>query len=265
MPKMSFTDFLPAGAYRLRRAAVMTVGVLFMGFAVAALVQADLGTDPFTTACLAFAARMGWLLGSAELLVNAVMFCLVLWQDPHRIGLGTLANMVLVGYTADFFGWVFRLCGITAPAGGAARFVFMVAAIAVFVVAASLYMTADLGTAPYDAMSFVLATTLPHLPFRAVRMAWDAAWVVLTLVLGGSVGPVTIGIIQAVHLRFPEEYLEENLENTFPCVIVLGAIPFRRVLMGRVFQLIQPWSIQQVVSVKPVIYGCKIVFFSQPI
>lgn len=195
MPKMSFTDFLPAGAYRLRRAAVMTVGVLFMGFAVAALVQADLGTDPFTTACLAFTARMGWLLGSAELLVNAVMFCLVLWQDPHRIGLGTLANMVLVGYTADFFGWVFRLCGITAPAGGAARFVFMVAAIAVFVVAASLYMTADLGTAPYDAMSFVLATTLPHLPFRAVRMAWDAAWVVLTLVLGGSVGPVTIGIM----------------------------------------------------------------------
>ena len=65
MPKMSFTDFLPAGAYRLRRAAVMTVGVLFMGFAVAALVLADLGTDPFTTACLAFAAHMGWLLGSA--------------------------------------------------------------------------------------------------------------------------------------------------------------------------------------------------------
>lgn len=93
MPKMSFTDFLPAGAYRLHRAAVMTVGVLFMGFAVAALVLADLGT------------------------------------------------------------------------------------------------------APYDAMSFVLATTLPHLPFRAVRMAWDAAWVVLTLVLGGSVGPVTIGIM----------------------------------------------------------------------
>lgn len=72
---------------------------------------------------------------------------------------------------------------------------FMVAALAVFVVAASLYMTADLGTAPYDAMSFVLAATLPHLPFRAVRMAWDAAWVVLTLVLGGSVGPVTIGIM----------------------------------------------------------------------
>lgn len=192
---MKLAAFLPAGPYRLRRAVVMTVGVLFMGFAVAALVLADLGTDPFTTACLAFAARMGWLLGSAELLVNAVMLCLVLWQDPRRIGLGTLANMVLVGYTADFFGWVFRQLSVTAPTAGMPRFIFMLAALAVFVVAASLYMTADLGTAPYDAMSFVLAEKLPRLPFRMVRMVWDAAWIVLTLLLGGSVGPVTIGIM----------------------------------------------------------------------
>lgn len=145
MPKMSFTDFLPAGAYRLRRAAVMTVGVLFMGFAVAALGAGRPRHRPIHDGLPRVCRRMGWLLGSAELLINAVMFCLVLWQDPHRIGLGTLANMVLVGYTADFFGWVFRLYGITAPTGGAARFVFMVAALAVFVVAASLYMTADLG------------------------------------------------------------------------------------------------------------------------
>ena len=46
MPKMSFTDFLPAGAYRLRRAAVMTVGVLFMGFAVAAMRGIE-NNDPY--------------------------------------------------------------------------------------------------------------------------------------------------------------------------------------------------------------------------
>ena len=46
MPKMSFTDFLPAGAYRLRRAAVMTVGGLFMGFAVAAMRGSE-NNDPY--------------------------------------------------------------------------------------------------------------------------------------------------------------------------------------------------------------------------
>ena len=71
--------------------------------------------------------------------------------------------------------------------------------------------------------------------------------------------------IQAVHLGFPEEYLEENLEDAFSYIGILGAISFRRILPRWVFQLIQPWSIQQVVFPQSVIYGCKIVFFSQPI
>ena len=55
------------------------------------------------------------------------------------------------------------------------------------------------------------------------------------------------------------------MEDAFSRIGILGAIPFRRVLPGRVLQFIQPWSIQQVVSPQSVIYGCKIVFFSQPI
>ena len=47
--------------------------------------------------------------------------------------------------------------------------------------------------------------------------------------------------------------------------MVLGAIPFRRILLGWMFQLIQPWPIQQVIAAQSVIYGCKIAFFSQPI
>ena len=66
-------------------------------------------------------------------------------------------------------------------------------------------------------------------------------------------------------MGFSEEYLEENLENTFSRIGILGAISFRRILPGRVFQLIQPWSTQQVISAQSVIDGCKIVFFSQPI
>ena len=85
------------------------------------------------------------------------------------------------------------------------------------------------------------------LQFRAVD-AWR-------LFFGQDTQLITVVQIQAVHLGFPEEYLEENLEDTFPCVIVLGAISFRRILPGRVLQLIQPWSVQQVISAQSVIYG----------
>ena len=85
------------------------------------------------------------------------------------------------------------------------------------------------------------------LQFRAV----DAR----LLFLGQDAQLITVVQIQAVHLGFPEEYLEENLEDAFSCIVILGAIPFRRILPGRVFQLIQPWSIQQVISAQSVIYG----------
>ena len=60
------------------------------------------------------------------------------------------------------------------------------------------------------------------------------------LFLGQDTQLITVVQIQAVHLGFSEEYLEENLENTFSLIAILGAIPFRRILPGWVFQLIQP-------------------------
>ena len=75
------------------------------------------------------------------------------------------------------------------------------------------------------------------------------------LLLGQDAQLIAVVQIQAVHLGFPEEYLKENLEDAFSCIGILGAIPFRRILPGRVFQLIQPWSIQQVISAQSVIYG----------
>ena len=85
------------------------------------------------------------------------------------------------------------------------------------------------------------------LQFRAIDVG--------LLFLGQDAQLITVVQIQAVHLGFPEEYLEENLENTFSRIGILGAISFRRILSGRVFPFIQPWSIQQVISAKPVIYG----------
>ena len=60
------------------------------------------------------------------------------------------------------------------------------------------------------------------------------------LFLGQDAHLIAVVQIQTVHLGFPEEYLEENLENTFSRTAILGAISFRRILSGRVFSFIQP-------------------------
>ena len=57
-----------------------------------------------------------------------------------------------------------------------------------------MYMTAALGTSPYDAISFILAKKVPHVPFKYVRIAWDTSFLLLGWIAGGNVGPVTFAI-----------------------------------------------------------------------
>ena len=61
--------------------------------------------------------------------------------------------------------------------------------------------------------------------------------------LGQGAKLIAVVQIQPMNLGFSKEYLEENLENAFSYIAILGAIPFRYVLPRRVLQLIQPWSI----------------------
>ena len=48
-------------------------------------------------------------------------------------------------------------------------------------------MTAALGTSPYDAISFILAKKVPHVPFKYVRIAWDTSFLLLGWIAGGNV------------------------------------------------------------------------------
>ena len=66
-------------------------------------------------------------------------------------------------------------------------------AVGVLVVAfgCSLYQTADLGVAPYDALSLMMADRLP-VPYFGCRVFTDALCAVITFVSGGLIGLGTL-------------------------------------------------------------------------
>ena len=74
------------------------------------------------------------------------------------------------------------------------RICILLPALIVFIFGADMYMTAALGTSPYDAISFILAKKVPHVPFKYVRIAWDTSFLLLGWIAGGNVGPVTFAI-----------------------------------------------------------------------
>lgn len=176
-----------------KRLVLVLIGVIFMGFSLSWLVLADMGTDPCTLMNLSISRRLGMSLGNWQALLNCILFIFVILFGKEHIGFGTLANMFLVGYSLDFFSWLWRQFGIDVYfQSDLVRYVVFLPALIVFVIAASIYMDVELGTAPYDAICFIIGSKLTKIPFKVVRICFDFFAIFIACIFGGRAQLVTV-------------------------------------------------------------------------
>ena len=86
-----------------RRIPVLIISVILMGMCVAFFEKLQVGTDPCTVFNLSMAQNvLGWEnLGTWQLIFNLILLVIILLLKEGRfIGLGSLANMVLVATPA---------------------------------------------------------------------------------------------------------------------------------------------------------------------
>ena len=176
-----------------KRLVFVVLAVIMMGFCLSFLNCTGFGTDPCTCMNLGISETIGWTLGTWQATLNCIMLVIVFLFARNQIGWGTIANMFLVGYSFDFFSWLWN---ILLPAnffeGMAVRVLVTVPALVVFVFAAAAYMAVELGTAPYDAIPFLIAEKGKRIPFRVVRICWDMAACAIGVFLGSTLGVVTV-------------------------------------------------------------------------
>lgn len=167
--------------------------VIMMGFALSLLNLVDLGNDPFTFMNLSISGRLGISFGNWQVFLNILMFIPVILFGRHQIGIGTVFNMVLVGYSVEFFSWVWQISGFDNLFGSmAVRLTVMIPALAIFILSAAFYMSADLGTAPYDALPLIISKNITSVPFKLIRFLWDCLAVLIGFLVSGKIGVVTI-------------------------------------------------------------------------
>jgi uncharacterized membrane protein YczE len=178
----------------IKRLIAVILAVITMGFSLSFLVLVNMGTDPCTSMNLAISAKIGWSLGNWQAFLNIILFILVISLGCNNIGFGTLANMFLVGYALDFFSWIWSML---LPSGlftsMTVRIIVLIPSLLIFILAAAVYMNVDLGTAPYDAIPFIIFTRLKdRFPFRFVRMGFDISVVIIGCCFGAKIGIVTV-------------------------------------------------------------------------
>lgn len=178
-----------------RRIPVLLVSVITMGMCVAFFEKLQVGTDPCTVFNLSMAQNvLRWQhLGTWQLIFNLVLLAgILLLREGRFIGLGSLANMVLVGYSRDFFKPIVEQLLPGDVHSLLVRGGVFIPTMLLFLVAVAFYMVVELGTAPYDAVSQIIASHTKKVSFTVIRICYDILITLIGFLLGGQVGIFTV-------------------------------------------------------------------------
>ena len=178
--------------FNKKRLALMAAGILGMGVMLSFLIQVGYGTDSCSFMNLSVAARLGILFGTMALLTHVLCFLPEITCAPQHIGPGTICNMVLIGYIADFSRmlenrYLPQFLFTEIPW----RPIVFITALIPFLFFSALYMNADMGLAPYDSVPMIVSDRL-HLPFAPVRIAWDGLMAFIGICAGGRLTMATV-------------------------------------------------------------------------
>lgn len=167
----------------VQRATRLLVGLVLYGLALAMLVKADLGLDPWNVLHQGVSRRTGLSLGEITVL-SSVLLLVAFFPLHQRAGIGTLANALLVGPVLDR-----GLHLIPQPDGLAGQTAFLLMAILGTAVATGLYVGAGWGPGPRDGLMTGLAAR--GIPVFLARATIELTVLAFGWALGGSVGVAT--------------------------------------------------------------------------
>ncbi|MBQ9613811.1 MAG: hypothetical protein IJV14_14690 [Lachnospiraceae bacterium] len=172
---------------RTTRILMVIIGNVFIGLGVGLFKLSALGNDPFDGMNMAMADFFHIYYPVLQIIVNVFFFIFQIWLGRHLIGFGTIVNAFFLGYIAAFF---YSL--IPAPSAFIARLLIMLVGVLVIALGLSLYQSADMGVAPYDALSMIMAERQKKVPYFWCRVITDAFCAIVCYVFGGIIGIGTV-------------------------------------------------------------------------
>ena len=173
-------------AGRLRRRVVqLLVGLWLYGTAMAMFIRSGLGLDPWDV--FHYGVRTHWGVSFGTVVIAVGFVVLLLWIPLRQWpGLGTIANVVVIGVATDV------MLGVLGDADQVVlRWVLLLGGIALNGLAGALYIGSQLGPGPRDGLMTGLARRT-GLSIRLVRTALEITVLTVGWLLGGVVGVGTV-------------------------------------------------------------------------
>lgn len=173
-----------------KRMFIMIMSILLMGFAVSVFSYSGMGVDPFTALNMSIANKLNISFGFLQMCVNGAILIVVALVARKLISVGTVVNMVGVGYVCEFFTNIYDEILPKEP-GFIVKAMAMALGVFLLSLSASLYFNCKMGVSPYDALGFVMEDNV-KIKYKWCRVATDLLCTVGAFLLGGPIGIGTV-------------------------------------------------------------------------
>ena len=170
---------------------VIQTGFLFFGMAIALLIQANLGTNPWSMLSVALSDLSGLTVGTLIILIGIVVAAVAMALG-ESVGWGTLGNVLFIGPWADLFLWLIPFIEENWLLQGA----MLLAGIVLLGLSTGLYISVNAGAGPRDSLMLALQRKTGWRIGR-VRGAIELTVFAVGLLLGGpfGIGTVIIAVL----------------------------------------------------------------------
>ena len=171
-----------------RRLSRLFLGYILIAIAIALNVRCTLGLGPLFVVFQGLERHGLLTIGTATIVTNIALliFAMALRERP---GIGTLGQVFIVGPMTDL-----ALLATPHVHGAGARAAYLAAAFIALCVGAALYLSAELGAGPYDAVMRGLYRNSARLPLALIRLGMEGTSLLLGWLLGGDIGIGTLVI-----------------------------------------------------------------------
>lgn len=183
----------------IKRVVMTVISIVVMGFGISLFSVSGFGVDPFTSMNMNVAGALGIGYGTYQLIVNAIIIVFVVIV-AHRglIGVGTVINMVGVGYSCELFTGIITSILKSASENIAVRIALLAAGIIVLCFSCSLFFVSNIGVGPYDSLGFMISRGT-KIPYKWVRVFTDITVILIGLIVSGGLKYVFQGDLSHIN------------------------------------------------------------------
>ena len=171
------------------RLPLLVFGLFVFAAGIVSLLESGLGLSPWDVLHQGLAERTRLSFGEANIAVSIVVLA-VAWMLGARVGVGTLANALLVGTFVQLLTSVETISDLS-DRGLALRIALLAIGIALMGAGSGLYLGAGLGAGPRDSL-MVVGAERTRFRIGVVRGVLELMALAVGFVLGGTVGIGTV-------------------------------------------------------------------------